>query len=86
MITAIAIIIFVAWFLVFIFQPGPSYELTDGQSVPTGTENYMRMLEALADATRAPPDPWTFEGPTASKVVDVGLGILGGLLLNRIPR
>src|SRR4051812_43318885 len=50
MITAIAIIIFVAWFLVFIFQPGPSYELTDGQSVPIGTENYMRMLEALADA------------------------------------
>jgi cardiolipin synthase len=50
MITAIAIIIFVAWFLVFIFQPAPSYELTDGRSVPIGTDTYMRMLEALGDA------------------------------------
>src|SRR2546423_753241 len=38
MITAIAIIVFIAWFLVFIFQPGPSYELSEGHSVPIGTE------------------------------------------------
>src|SRR4051812_18419996 len=50
MITVIALVIFIAWFLVFIFQPAPSYELTDGKSVPFGTANYMRMLEALGDA------------------------------------
>src|SRR4051794_35031873 len=50
MITAIAILIFLAWFLVFIFQPAPSYELSDGHSVPIGTDTYMRMLEALGDA------------------------------------
>ena len=38
-------------------------------------------LAALAEATRPPPDPWTFEGPTASRVVDTGIDILGGLLL-----
>src|SRR4051812_1112670 len=50
MITVIALIIFIAWFLVFIFQPGPSYELTDGHSVPFGSDTYMHMLEALGDA------------------------------------
>src|SRR3954462_6965890 len=50
MITAIALIIFIPWFLVFIFQPGPSYELTDGRGVPIDTDTYMHMLEALGGA------------------------------------
>src|SRR5258706_15102701 len=33
MITAIAIIIFIAWFLVFIFQTAPRYKITDRENV-----------------------------------------------------
>lgn len=49
-IAAIAIVIFAAWFLIFLFQPGPEYKLGDGESVPIGSPEFMRMLEALADA------------------------------------
>src|SRR3954470_20688853 len=50
MITAIAIIVFIAWFLIFLFQPSPDYRLSDGGGLPIGTPEYVRMLEALADA------------------------------------
>jgi len=50
MLTVIALLFFVAWFLIFIFQPSPKYELSDGHGVPIGTDNFMRMLEALSDA------------------------------------
>ena len=51
MIAIIAILVFVAWFLVFLFQPEPEYKLSDdGSGVPIGTDNYMRMMQALADA------------------------------------
>ena len=50
MFTAIAIIIFLAWLLIFLLQPGPDYRLSDGRGIPIGTPEYVRMLEALADA------------------------------------
>jgi len=37
-------------------------------------------LAALAAANEPPPDPWTFEGPAASRIVDGGIDILGALL------
>jgi len=50
MITAVAILIFLAWFLIFLLQPAPAYRLSSGQGLAIGTPEFQRMLEALADA------------------------------------
>lgn len=50
MIAAIALLIFLAWFLLFLFQPGPKYELSEGSGVPIDSPEFLPMLEALADA------------------------------------
>jgi cardiolipin synthase len=50
MITAVAILVFLAWFLVFLLQPAPAYRLSDGRGIAIGTPEYLRMLEALADS------------------------------------
>ena len=41
-------------------------------------------LAALAKATELPPDPWEFNGPTASRIVDGGVKILGALVLGAL--
>lgn len=37
-------------------------------------------LAAVAAANAPPPEPWTFNGPRASKIVDGGVAILGAIL------
>ncbi|HSE50045.1 MAG TPA: phospholipase D-like domain-containing protein [Terriglobales bacterium] len=48
-ITAIAIVLFLAWLLVFLLQPAPNYRLSDGRGIAIGAPEFERMLEALAD-------------------------------------